>query len=128
MISPSEPPPPPSGSMPPSSGSMPPSSGSLPPPTAHSMPPVGARHVIAIGGGRGGVGKSLLALNLAVYLAQLGRSVVLVDADAAGAALHTLFGLELPLRAPTSDDVEEDDLAGVPTQVPGLTLVPQSYR
>lgn len=107
---------------------MPPSSGSLPPPTAHSVPPVGARHVIAIGGGRGGVGKSLLALNLSVYLAQLGRSVVLVDADPAGAALHTLFGLELPLRAPTSDDVEEDDLTGMPTQVPGLTLVPQSYR
>jgi flagellar biosynthesis protein FlhG len=92
------------------------------------MPPAGARHIIAIGGGRGGAGKSLLALNLAVYLAQLGRSVVLVDADAAGAALHTLFGLELSLRAPTGEDVEDDDLAGVPTQVPGLTLVPQSYR
>jgi flagellar biosynthesis protein FlhG len=92
------------------------------------MPPAGARHVVAIGGGRGGVGKSLLALNLAVYLAQLGRSVVLVDADAAGAQLHTLFGLELPSRPPTTDDVEEDDLASVPTQVPGLALVPQTYR
>jgi flagellar biosynthesis protein FlhG len=54
--------------------------------------------------------------------------VVLVDADAAGAALHTLFGIELPSRPATTDDVEEDDLASVPTQVPGLALVPQTYR
>ena len=38
--------------------------------------------LIAVGGGRGGVGKSLVAANLAVYFAQLGKTVVLVDADA----------------------------------------------
>src|SRR5512143_3665482 len=94
--------------------------GSLPPPR-------GVRHVIAIGGGRGGVGKSVLAVNLAVYLAQLGRSVTLIDADPAGAELHTMLGLDLPRRSPTAEDTGEDELASVPTQIPGLFLMPQLY-
>jgi Mrp family chromosome partitioning ATPase len=47
-------------------------------------PPLGVKHVIAIGGGRGGVGKSVVAVNLAVDLAQLGRKVLLIDTDPAG--------------------------------------------
>jgi len=99
---------------------------SAPPPPPPS-PPASARHVIAVGGGRGGVGKSVIALNLAVYLAQLGRSVVIVDADPVGAGLHTLFGIELETQAP-HEEPEEDDFASVPTAVPGLRLVPQTYR
>ncbi|MFP6684783.1 MAG: P-loop NTPase, partial [Polyangiaceae bacterium] len=45
------------------------------------------RHVVAVGGGRSGVGKTLLSVNLAVYLAQLGRAVVLCDADPYGSSL-----------------------------------------
>jgi flagellar biosynthesis protein FlhG len=99
-------------------------------------PPLGVKHVIAIGGGRGGVGKSIVAVNLAVYLAQLGRKVLLIDADPSGAELHTALGLgSRTTRAASaaspgasSDDAEEDDLTSVPTQVPGLSLVPQLYR
>src|SRR5580698_9293898 len=57
----------------------------------HGAP--GHRRFIAVGGGRGGVGKSLVAVNLAVYFAQLGKAVVLVDADPGGSNLHTHFGL-----------------------------------
>jgi len=102
-------------------------------------PPLGVKHVIAVGGGRGGVGKSIVAVNLAVYLAQLGRKVLLIDTDPAGAELHTALGLgqlsslssgpsgqAASLQA--GDDSEEDDLTAVPTQVPGLSLVPQVYR
>ena len=87
------------------------------------------RRTIAVGGGRGGVGKSVLAANLGVYVAQLGRSVLLIDADPAGAALHTVLGVDMPNTAePSGEDDEEDNLVALPTQVPGLQLVPQGYR
>ncbi len=50
----------------------------------------------AIGGGKGGVGKSVLAANLGVVLAKRRQRVVVVDADLGGANLHTLFGMPDP--------------------------------
>src|SRR6186713_224402 len=103
--------------------------GSVPPPPPDSQPaPRGVRRVVAVGGGRGGVGKSIVAVNLAVYLAQLGRSVMLVDADPVGAELHALLGLEVPSPVAASDAEDESELEGVPTAVPGLLLLPQTYR
>ena len=91
-------------------------------------PPRNVRHVIAVGGGRGGVGKSVLAVNLAVYLAQLGRSVMLVDADPAGAELHTMLDVDVPLGMPGGrKDSADDDLTPVSTPIPGLSLLPQLY-
>lgn len=52
--------------------------------------------IISIGGGKGGVGKSLLAANVGIFLAQLGRRVVLLDADLGGANLHTFVGIDRP--------------------------------
>src|SRR5690606_23366613 len=57
--------------------------------------PKGLR-VIVVSGAKGGVGKSLVATNLAIYLATIGRKVVVVDADADGANLHTFLGVERP--------------------------------
>lgn len=94
---------------------------------SRSIPPPNVRHVIAVGGGRGGVGKSVLAVNLAVYLAQLGRTVVLVDADPAGATLHTMLDVEPPLPQPSSDQDEDEELSTHPTPIPGLLLMPQLY-
>jgi flagellar biosynthesis protein FlhG len=50
----------------------------------------------AIGGGKGGVGKSVIAVSLGVTLAGRGREVALVDADLGGANLHTLLGVPDP--------------------------------
>lgn len=52
--------------------------------------------LIAVAGAKGGVGKSLIAANLGVYLATLGRSVLVVDADVAGASLHRFLGADHP--------------------------------
>src|ERR1700685_2512155 len=84
---------------------------------------------IAVGGGRGGVGKSLVAVNLAVYFAQLGKSVVLVDADSAGSNLHAHFGLQAASREPDmdSDGPEGIRRALVATSVPGLSLLPAAH-
>ncbi len=51
----------------------------------------------AVGGGKGGVGKSVFTAMLSARLAGLGARVVLVDADLGGANLHLLFGIRYPL-------------------------------
>ncbi len=51
----------------------------------------------AIGGGKGGVGKSIVSLMLGVSLARQGKKVILVDADLGGSNLHTLAGIKYPL-------------------------------
>ncbi len=52
--------------------------------------------VIAIGGGKGGTGKSVLTTQIGIVLAQRNFRVILVDADLEGGNLHTFFGLEEP--------------------------------
>lgn len=52
--------------------------------------------LIAVGGGKGGVGKSILSANLASRLAQMGYRVLVVDLDLGCANLHTHFGIPKP--------------------------------
>ncbi|HSN99313.1 MAG TPA: helix-turn-helix domain-containing protein [Candidatus Nanopelagicales bacterium] len=84
------------------------------------------RRVIAVGGGRGGVGKTTLTVNLGVYFAQLGREVVVIDTDPFSTGLHGALGLESPPLV-TRTDVEEGRAEPVPTTVPGLRLVPTAF-
>jgi flagellar biosynthesis protein FlhG len=91
--------------------------------------PPRAGRIIAVGGGKGGVGKSIISANLAVAMGQLGRRVILVDGDLGGANVHTLFGITRP--GPTVQallDRSIDDLgpALVPTDVRGVAIIPGS--
>lgn len=56
------------------------------------------RQVWAVGGGKGGVGKSLVSSCLAISLARMGHHVLAADLDLGGANLHTALGLEQPVR------------------------------
>ncbi len=89
----------------------------------------GARKLLVVGGGRGGVGKSMVAQNLAVYFAQLGKSVVLVDADPTGANVHAQFALRAATQEPELDvtGYQSFERALVQTSVPGLKLLPAAH-
>jgi len=52
-----------------------------------------ARTIWAVGGGKGGTGKSFVSANLGVYLSKKNREVTLIDADLGGANLHTFLGM-----------------------------------
>ena len=50
----------------------------------------------SVGGGKGGVGKSIFTLGLGICLAQMGKRVILIDGDLGGANLYTLIGVRYP--------------------------------
>jgi flagellar biosynthesis protein FlhG len=56
----------------------------------------GPKVILSVGGGKGGTGKTVIASNMALYLAKLGQRVLLVDADLGGPNLHTCIGLDKP--------------------------------
>jgi len=60
---------------------------------AESNPLPGVKHIVAVGAGKGGVGKSTVAVNIAVGLAREGAKVGLMDGDIYGPSLPTLLGL-----------------------------------
>lgn len=86
----------------------------------------GMSEIWAVGGGKGGTGKTYLSASLAIGLAKLGRRVIAIDADLGCANLHTALGTDPP-RATLSDFVRggvkslRDIL--VDTPVPNLRLI-----
>jgi flagellar biosynthesis protein FlhG len=85
-----------------------------------------APKVWAIGGGKGGVGKSVITASLGVHLAGQGSRCVLLDADLGGANLHTMLGIPSP--GASLADLFRREVAAladllVPTPVPNLQLI-----
>jgi ATP-binding protein involved in chromosome partitioning len=77
-------------------GVEPQSAGSIPAPVPSELPKLG--RVIAVSSGKGGVGKSTVAANLAIALARQGHRVALMDADIYGPNIPRMFGVfEKPL-------------------------------
>jgi ATP-binding protein involved in chromosome partitioning len=84
------PPPPPPGA---SHDGKPLGSGGQPEPLIQRDPIPGVRHVVAVASGKGGVGKSTVAVNIAAALNELGNKVGLMDADIYGPSIPTMLGI-----------------------------------
>src|ERR1700744_3860737 len=80
-------------------------------PQPQSLP--GVKAIIAIGSGKGGVGKTTLAVNLAIAMAKLGHSVGLVDADIYGPNVPLMMGATAQPRVLEGNRIEPLTAHGV---------------
>jgi flagellar biosynthesis protein FlhG len=80
----------------------------------------------SIGGGKGGIGKSVFTLGLGISLSRMGKKIILVDADLGGANLHTLMGVRFPpctLEDFLLNRVDRLEDVVIDTQVEGIGLI-----
>jgi len=85
-------------------------------PMGNARPVEGVRNIIAVASNKGGVGKSTLAVNMAVGLAKLGARVGLLDADVTGPNVPIMMGIESGFMA-------EGDRGLTTTEKYGVRLV-----
>lgn len=82
----------------------------------------GVRHIIAVGSGKGGVGKSTVTSNLAVALARAGRKVGLLDADIYGPSQPRMMGVSGRPASPDGQRIDPMHAHGVTVMSIGLML------
>jgi len=90
--------------------------GGHPKPQDGPTKPAGVKRILAIGSGKGGVGKSTVSSNLAVALARAGRKVGLLDADIYGPSQPRMMGIN---KRPASPDGKTI----IPLHAHGVTLM-----
>lgn len=84
------------------------------------------KEIWAIGGGKGGVGKSLTTANLSICLALMGYKVVGIDLDLGGANLHTCLGTQIPkltLSDYLTKKVSQFSSLVTPTPIENLSII-----
>src|SRR5689334_3664923 len=91
-----------------------------PPPAPQAMPqrqPIpGVKNLVAVASGKGGVGKTTVAVNLALALSKLGHQVGLLDAD--------VYGPNVPIMLGTKEEpLATQDRRIVPVEVSGLKVI-----
>ncbi|WP_417523543.1 P-loop NTPase [Marinovum sp.] len=98
--------------------------GGHPKPQAGPMKPAGVQRIIAIGSGKGGVGKSTVSSNLAVALARAGKRVGLLDADIYGPSQPRMMGVSQRPASPDGKTIEPLRAHGVTLMSIGLMVDP----
>lgn len=104
------------------------------PPATPAAPPAGGAdaagplpnvaHVIAVGAGKGGVGKSTIAVSLAVGLARSGHRVGLLDGDIYGPSLPTMLGLDALEQTILSGNLQPFMVHGIKAVTMGKLVEP----
>lgn len=90
------------------------------------LKPIGRSKLWAIGGGKGGVGKSLVTANTAIGLALMGYKVVAIDLDLGGANLHTTLGMSIPdktLSDYVTKKVNNIEALIIPSKIKNLSII-----
>ena len=82
-------------------------------------PVEGVKNIIAVGAGKGGVGKTTVSVNLAVALARLGSRVALLDGD--------MYGPNVPIMLGLKTQLETDGQKIVPAERYGLQVVSMGF-
>ena len=85
----------------------------------------GIKHIIAISSGKGGVGKSTIAVNIACSLAKLGLKTGLLDADIYGPNIPSMLGVSD--ENPKVTDASGNDQRLIPINKYGITLVSMGF-
>ena len=85
------------------------------------------RHIIGVASGKGGVGKSTVAVNLAVALARLGYRVGLADADVYGPSVPIMTGTEGTIPEAVNETGEEGDEVILPVEKFGVKWMSIGY-
>jgi ATP-binding protein involved in chromosome partitioning len=89
-------------------------------PGGQRQPIPGVKNIIAVGAGKGGVGKTTMAVNLALSLAQRGSRVGLLDADIYGPNVPIMLGVQAPLEANEQNRI-------IPIERHGLWVVSMGF-
>jgi ATP-binding protein involved in chromosome partitioning len=85
-----------------------------------NKPPVeGVKNIIAVGAGKGGVGKTTVAVNLAIALSQSGARVAIIDGD--------VYGPNVPIMLGISTQLQTDGQKIVPAEQFGIQLVSMGF-
>ncbi|MCC7192646.1 MAG: Mrp/NBP35 family ATP-binding protein [Phycisphaeraceae bacterium] len=83
------------------------------------------KHIISVGAGKGGVGKSTIAVNLAVGLARSGAAVGLMDGDIYGPSLPTLLGLGQTAPRANGNIILPFEVHGIRAMTVGCLVEPE---
>ena len=83
------------------------------------QPVAGVKNIIAVGAGKGGVGKTTVAVNLAIALSQLGARVAMIDGD--------VYGPNVPIMLGIKTQLQTDGQKIVPAEQYGIQLVSMAF-